>query len=114
MADADDLRRLALALPGTSEAPHMDRAAFRATRIFATLAADGKTANLKFTPEHQAFKAMLAPALYRPLQNGWGRMGWTEIVLAEMAVAELEQALSEAHAFGAEKRGKKPGKKRKG
>lgn len=106
MASADDLRRIALSFPGASEAPHMDRAAFRAIRIFVTLAADGKTANLKFTPAHQAFKAMLAPDIYRVLPNSWGRMGWTEISLAAMEVAELEGALAEAYAFGSEKRAK--------
>lgn len=84
----------------------MDRPAFRAERIFATLAVDGKTANLKYAPEHQAFKAMLAPEIYRALPNGWGRMGWTEITLAAMDEAELEAALREAHVFGAEKRGR--------
>ena len=46
MATARDLRRLALALDGTSEAPHFDRRAFRVKRIYATLAADELTANL--------------------------------------------------------------------
>lgn len=34
MATGDDLRRMALELAGTSEAPHFDRAAFEAARIF--------------------------------------------------------------------------------
>ena len=41
MAEARDLRRLALALDGTTETPHFDRAAFRVARTYATLAADG-------------------------------------------------------------------------
>lgn len=44
MANAKDLRRMALALEGTTEAPHFDRAAFKVTRIYVTLAADGRTA----------------------------------------------------------------------
>jgi hypothetical protein len=46
MATAKDLRRIALSLEGTSEAPHFDRMAFKVARIYATLKADGKTANL--------------------------------------------------------------------
>jgi hypothetical protein len=51
MANGTDLRRIALSLTGTSEAPHFDRAAFKVARIYVTLAADGRTANFKFTPD---------------------------------------------------------------
>jgi hypothetical protein len=50
MATGKDLRRLALALEGTTEAPHFDRLAFKVARIYVTLDADGRTANFKFTP----------------------------------------------------------------
>src|ERR1700754_4759473 len=59
MATADDLRRLAFALDGTTEAPHFDRAALKAVRIYATLAPDGLTANFKFAPDEQEFKCMM-------------------------------------------------------
>src|SRR6476469_310163 len=65
MASGADLRRMALALAGTSEAPHFERAAFKVTRIYVTLAADGRTANFKFSPDEQEFKCMLAPAPLR-------------------------------------------------
>ena len=39
MAKASDLRRMALQLEGTTEAPHFDRAAFKVARIYVTLAA---------------------------------------------------------------------------
>ena len=57
MATSADLRRLALSLEGASEAPHFERTAFRARRIYVTLAADGKTANFMFTPEHKSSNA---------------------------------------------------------
>ena len=63
MSTSADLRRIALSLEGTSEAPHFDRTAFKARRIYVTLAADGKTANFMFAPEEQellAFRAALA------------------------------------------------------
>ena len=47
MATANDLRRMALKLEGTTEAPHFDRAAFKVARIYVTLAADGRTANFR-------------------------------------------------------------------
>ena len=38
MATGKDLRRMALSLEGTTEAPHFDRAAFKVARIYVTLA----------------------------------------------------------------------------
>ena len=98
MATASDLRRIALDLPGTAEAPHVDRTAFRVKRIYATLAADGLTANLKFTPDEQAFKTMLAPQIFSAIENGWGRQGWTTLDLVAASEADLKAALEMAHA----------------
>jgi hypothetical protein len=104
MATADDLRRLALGLEGTSEAPHFDRAAFKAVRIYATLAPDGLTANFNFSPEEQEFKCMLAPDAFRPIPNAWGRQGWTVANLAALSGAELKDALLIAWRRGAAKK----------
>ena len=92
--------RLALSFDGVASAPHMDRTAFRARRIFATLAADGASANLKLTPEDQAMKTMLAPEAFTPVAGGWGAMGWTTARLSALSDAELLDALRLAHAFG--------------
>jgi hypothetical protein len=77
MATSRDLRSIALSLVGTTEAPHFDRIAFKAVRNYATLAADGSTANLKFTPDEQEFKCMMAPEAFAPVPNAWGKRGWT-------------------------------------
>jgi hypothetical protein len=98
MADGADLRRMALALPGTTEAPHFDRAAFRADRIFVTLDSNGQTANFKFTPDEQEFKCQLAPDVFAPVDNAWGRQGWTTARLAAATEADLQAALEMAHA----------------
>lgn len=98
MASAADLRQLALSLPGTSEAPHFDRAAFRVDRIYVTLAADGASANFKFTPDEQEFKCQLAPDIFAPIDNGWGRQGWTVANLASATEDDLRAALEMAHA----------------
>ena len=93
MASAADLRRIALALEGTTEAPHFDRVAFKAARIYVTLAADGRTANFKFAPADQEFKCLLAPAAFSPIPGGWGKQGWTMATLAELSLPELRAAL---------------------
>jgi len=96
MATAKDLRHLALALEGTSEAPHFDRAAFKVKRTYVTLAADGKTANFKFSPDEQDFKCMMAPEAFAPVPNAWGRQGWTTATLSRLSAPELKSALETA------------------
>lgn len=96
MATADDLRRLALALEGTTEAPHFDRAAFKVARIYVTLAADGRSANFRFTPDEQAFKCMMAPEAFSPVPNAWGKQGWTTADLSRLDQAEVASALETA------------------
>ena len=101
MATAKDLRAIALSLEGTTEAPHFDRAAFKVKRIFATLASDGKSANLMLTPDEQEFKCLLAPKAFAPIPNAWGRQGWTTAKLSELSAGELKSALEMAYAHGA-------------
>jgi predicted DNA-binding protein (MmcQ/YjbR family) len=96
MATAKDLRRIALSLEGTTEAPHFDRAAFKVARIYATLTADGRTANLKLTPDEQEFKCLLAPKAFAPVDNAWGKQGWTTVTLSGLNAAELKAALEMA------------------
>jgi hypothetical protein len=95
---AADFRRIALSLAGTSEAPHFDRAAFRVARIYATLAPDGLTANLKFMPDEQDLKCTVASDAFEAIPNAWGRQGWTTATLAKLTVPELEDALRMAFA----------------
>ncbi len=96
MATAADLRRLALALDGTTEAPHFDRAAFKVARNYVTLAADGKTANFKFTPDEQELKCLTAPDAFAAVPNAWGKQGWTTATLAALSRTELQHALETA------------------
>jgi YjbR len=109
MATGKDLRRMALALEGTTEAPHFDKAAFKVARIYVTLAADGRSANFKFTPDEQEFKCMMAPEAFAAIPNAWGRQGWTTATLSKLSAAELKAALEMAWAHAVEK---KKGKRR--
>ncbi len=93
MATAGDFRRIALSLEGTTEAPHFDRTAFRVARIYATLAADGRSANFKLTPDEQEFKCMMLPDAFAPVPNAWGRQGWTTGRLAKLDAADLRATL---------------------
>lgn len=98
MTTSSVLREIALSLPGTTEAPHFDRQAFKVARIYATLAADGLSVNLNLTPDEQEFKTMLAPEAFRPIDNAWGRQGWTTALLDKLSEAELRAVLEMAYA----------------
>lgn len=93
MSSGADLTELALGLDGTISAPHFDRTAFKVKRTYVTLAADGLSANFKFTPEEQEFKCTLAPEAFAPIPNAWGKQGWTEGRLAKLSRGELDDAL---------------------
>ena len=112
MATAKDLRRLALALEGTTEAPHFDRTAFKVKRIYVTLAPDEKTANFLFTPDAQRLKCAVAPDACAPVPNKWGEHGATTATLSKLKVPELRVALEMAwqHAASKEGRGARPRK----
>ena len=97
MITGADLRKAALALPGTTEHPHFDRIAFKVARIYVTLSRDGETANLKLTPDEQEFKCQLAPDIFQPVDNAWGRQGWTTMSLSKATEADLRAALALAH-----------------
>jgi hypothetical protein len=96
MATAKDFRRIALSLEGTTEAPHFERTAFKVRRIYATLAPDGRMANLMLTPDEQALKCEVAPEAFSRIPNAWGERGATTAKLTKLTVAELRDALDTA------------------
>jgi hypothetical protein len=104
MANSEVFTRIAMSLPEVTSAPHFDRTAFKVKRIFATLAADEKSANLKLTPEEQAFKCMIAPEIFQAIDNGWGRQGWTTLNIEEAGEDDIAAALAMAHVHAVAKR----------
>lgn len=103
MADETMFREQALSLPGTVEQKHFERQAFKARRIFASVAADGLTANLLLTPEEQLLKCAVHPTGFRPVDNAWGRKGWTTVILKELSREDLADALALAWTHGTRK-----------
>jgi len=83
-------------MAGVSEAPHFDRLAFRAARIFTTLAADRRSANIRFAPDEQEFKCLVAPQAFTPVKGGWGARGWTRAELSALNDEELRAAVEMA------------------
>jgi hypothetical protein len=92
-------RRIALALPEAKESSHMGHPDFRLNdRIFATLSAQDRGLGvLKLTVEQQQSFITEMPAIFSPVQGGWGRMGMTFVDLRHVDEPILQGALSTAY-----------------
>jgi predicted DNA-binding protein (MmcQ/YjbR family) len=100
-----DIRRLALALPETHEAPHFDATSFRvAGKIFCTLGENAGGMVIKLSPEDQHNFTQDAPQAIQPVAGYWGRSGWTEVRIEALGEARLETLLRLSWATVAPKR----------
>lgn len=96
MQTADDVRRLATALPEVEAKSHFDHPDFRVrNKIFASLKTD-KIAVIKLTIEQRDVMCSAEPKVFVALPNGWGRQGWTQVILAEADDAALAAGLKTA------------------
>ena len=88
-------RRLALALPETSESAHMGHPDFRVrNKVFATLSYPGQGwAMVKLTSEQQALFVQTEPAIFAPVNGGWGRRGATNVHLNAAREASVRRAI---------------------
>ena len=96
MATAEDFDRIVLSLPGTEARPHFDRMAYRARRIYATLAPDRLSANLMYGPTDQKRVCDARPDAFTALPNRWGEKGATNVRLDAVTEVELRDAVERA------------------
>ena len=90
----EDVRALALLLPGVVEGAHRGHPDFRVgDRIFATLWVEEERVVLKLVPEDQKRVLEEAPDLFSPLPGAWGRRGWTNLDLWDADEAVLREVL---------------------
>lgn len=94
-----EFRNIALSFPATEEKPHFERAAFKvmAKRIFATLHEESITANLKLSPSEQKAFSALDKKNVSPIDNAWGRQGWTTFNLRKIDPDLLKEAMHSAY-----------------
>lgn len=91
---AQDLRKLALALPEAIEQGHWGRPSFRVKKkIFATLP-DNEQAVLKLPLDVQATVSAAKPETFSV--GSWGHQGWTHVQLAAVEPDELDVLVTEA------------------
>jgi hypothetical protein len=86
--------KLALSMPEAAASSHFDVPDFRiAGKIFATAGRiDGK-AVLKLTIDQQQMLCEAEPDMFEPVPGGWGRKGWTNLVLAKADTKTAKSAL---------------------
>lgn len=89
----EDVRRIALELPAAIEKSHFGKRDFRVRdRIFATLPEDGN-AVVKLTRDQQEMLCGSEATVFQPIEGGWGRQGWTRVVLSAADERTLRSAL---------------------
>jgi len=82
MITGDEVRRLALSLPGAEERETWGHPTFRVRdRIFATLAPDGSAGGVRTTPQEQALLLSADPESFA-VADYVGRYGWVSVRLA--------------------------------
>ena len=95
---AGEFRRLALSLPETEEKSHQNHPDFRVRgKVFATLHYPDKNWGMvKLSPETQAAFVAEDPEAFRPCNGAWGLQGATNVRLAAIHPATLEEAFLQA------------------
>jgi predicted DNA-binding protein (MmcQ/YjbR family) len=78
MPTINQLRKLSLSFPETTEEPHFEKTSFRVKKkIFATYDQQRKTATVKLSEIDQNVFSAAAKGIIYPVPNKWGKQGWT-------------------------------------
>lgn len=98
MVTTEAFRQIALSLPNTVEQPHFEKTSFRVKKkIFATLSIDSNQAVLKLSEMNQSIFCSLDKKIIYPVNNKWGRQGWTVVDLKKVRKDLLGEALKTAY-----------------
>jgi hypothetical protein len=94
----ENIRKIALSLPETSEHPHFEKTSFRVgKKIFVTVDEQNFQACVKLSQiDQDAFSAFDTTVVY-PVPNKWGNQGWTIIYLKRVSQELLKDALTTAY-----------------
>lgn len=92
--DFKDLQELSGSLPEVEIAPHFDKTSFRVKKkIFVTFNAKNNTATLKLNEVDQDVFSSYDKLQIYPVDNKWGKQGWTIFHLDHLHPDLLKDAL---------------------
>lgn len=98
MLSINTFRKLALSFPETTEEPHFEKISFRVKKkIFATYDMQRKIACLKFSEiDQDVFCSSPGESIY-PVDNKWGKQGWTLVDMRKVRKDLFADALTTAY-----------------
>ena len=98
MVSIETFRKLALSFPEANEEPHFEKTSFRVKKkIFATYDGSNKRACLKLSEIDQDVFSTACKTIIYPVNNKWGKQGWTLIELQKVQKAIFADALIRAY-----------------
>jgi len=98
MINIDAFRKLALSLPEATEEPHFDKTSFRVKKkIFATYDGKNKRACIKLSEIDQDVFSSVDNTIIFPVDNKWGKQGWTLIEMNKVHKDLFSDALITAY-----------------
>ena len=107
MVTLKEVSTWALAFPEAVEMPHFEKTSFRiAKRIFATLDKKNKRVVVKLNEVDQSVFSTGKTGI-SPVQNAWGKQGWTIVDLKKVRKTLFKDALHTSYCEVAPKKFKK-------
>lgn len=98
MVTLDTLRSIALSFPEVTEEPHFEKLSFRVQKkIFATYDQAAKRAIIKLSEIDQDVFSSIAKTVIFPVDNKWGKQGWTVVEMDQASVDLFQDALFTAY-----------------
>ena len=98
MVTLETLRKLALSFPETTEEPHFEKTSFRVKKkIFATYDFKLNRACIKLSEIDQNVFSSADKTIIFPVDNKWGKQGWTLIEMSKVQNEQFTDALTTAY-----------------
>jgi predicted DNA-binding protein (MmcQ/YjbR family) len=94
----ETFKKLALAFPETTEEPHFEKTSFRIKKkIFATFNAKENRACIKLSAIDQEVFSTTNQQIIFPVNNNWGKQGWTLVLMKDVKEEVFIDALTTAY-----------------
>lgn len=98
MVSLKDFKSLCLSFPETTEQPHFEKSSFRVKKkIFATLSGENQLGCVKLSVIDQSVFCAFDKTIIYPVNNKWGKQGWTLVELKKIKKNMLKDLLECAY-----------------